>query len=140
MPGFFASPEMVEESLKNKDNPLFIRRLKEDLKDFEGKPIFTRRFPKTIKFHLSEAEKELYNEVSRYVIEQYNKALQLDKKRNIAFALMILQRRMASSTYALLKSLERRKNRLEKILKGEEKQKEVFFDYEEIEELEEKER
>ena len=53
---------------------------------------------------------------------------------------MILQRRMVSSTYALLKSLERRKNRLKKILKGEEKQKEVFFDYEEIEELEEKER
>ena len=47
IPGFFASPKMVEESLKNKDNPLFIRRLKEDLKDFEGKPIFTRRFPIT---------------------------------------------------------------------------------------------
>ena len=140
MPEFFASPEMVEESLKNKDNPLFIRRLKEDLKDFEGKPIFTRRFPKTIKFRLSVPEWELYRDVSHYVIEQYNKALQSDKKRNVAFALMILQRRMASSTYALLKSLERRKNRLEKILKGEEKQKEVFFDYEEIEELEEKER
>ena len=40
MPGFFASSQMVEESLKNRDNPLFIRRLKEDLKDFEGKPIF----------------------------------------------------------------------------------------------------
>ena len=140
VPGFFASPEMVEESLKNKDNPLFIRRLKEDLKDFEGKPIFTRRFPKTIKFHLSEAEKELYNEVSRYVIEQYNKALQSDKRRNVAFALMILQRRMASSTYALLKSLERRKDRLKRILRGEEKQKEISVDYEEIEDLEESER
>jgi len=140
MPGFFSSPEMVEESLKNRDNPLFIRRLKEDLKDFEGRPIFTRRFPKTIKFLLSEEEKDLYNEVSRYVIEQYNKALQSDKKRNVAFALVILQRRMASSTYALLKSLERRKDRLEKILNGEEKQKEIFVDYEEIDDLEEKER
>jgi len=63
MPEFFASPEMVEESLKNKDNPLFIRRLKEDLKDFEGKPIFTRRFPKTIKFRLSVPEWELYRDV-----------------------------------------------------------------------------
>mgnify|MGYP000026366135 CR=1 FL=1 len=148
MPGFFVSPEMVEESLKNKDNPLFIRRLKEDLKDFEGKPIFTRRFPITIKFYLSEAEKELYNEVSRYVIEQYNRALQSDKRRNVAFALMILQRRMASSTYALLKSLKRRKDKLEKILKGEEKQKDlsalaqvgISFEYEEIEDLEESER
>ncbi len=140
MPGFFASPEMVEESLKNKDNPLFIRRLKEDLKDFEGKPIFTRRFPKTIKFHLSESEKELYNEVSRYVIEQYNRALQSDKKRNVAFALMILQRRMASSTYALLKSLERRKNRLESILNGGRVQRETTVDFEELEDLEEHER
>ncbi|MEM4279231.1 MAG: DEAD/DEAH box helicase, partial [Archaeoglobaceae archaeon] len=114
IPGFFATQEMVQESLANKDNPLFIRRLKEDLKDFEGKPIFTRRFPKTIKFWLSEEEKELYNEVSRYVVEQYNKALQSEKKRNVAFALLILQRRMASSTFALLKSLERRKERLEK--------------------------
>jgi len=140
VPGFFASHEMVEESLKNKDNPLFIRRLKEDLKNFEGEPIFTRRFPKTIKFHLSEEERELYKEVSRYVIEQYNRALQSDKKRNIAFALMILQRRMASSTFALLRSLERRRDRLEKILKGEGKRKEIFVNYEEIDDLEESER
>lgn len=144
MPGFFATSSMVEESLRNKDNPLFIRRLKEDLKDFEGKPIFTRRFPITIKFLLSDPETELYNEVSRYVIDQYDKVLQSDNKRNIAFALMILQRRMASSTYALLKSLERRKERLEKILKGdeklEEKSKTIAIDYEELEDLEEEER
>jgi SNF2 family DNA or RNA helicase len=63
-PGFFATSEMVEESINNKDNPIFIRRLKEDLKDFEGKPIFTNRYPKTIKFRLSDQEKELYNELS----------------------------------------------------------------------------
>ncbi len=142
MPGFFATNEMLEESLKNKDNPLFIRRLKEDLRDFEGKPIFTRRFPKTIKFRLSENEKELYNEVSRYVFEQYNKALELDKKRNVAFALVILQRRFASSVYALWKSLERRREKLEKILKGQEELKDIpsFVDYEEFEDFEEKER
>jgi len=141
MPGFFATNQMVEESLKNKDNPLFIRRLKEDLKDFEGKPIFTRRFPKTIRFHLSDPEKELYNELSRYVIEQYNKALETDTKRNIAFALMILQRRMASSTYALMRSLERRKQRLEKIIKGEETlKKESPLSMDEIEDFEEEER
>ncbi len=141
VPGFFASYEMIEESLRNKDNPLFIRRLKEDLKDFNGRPIFTRRFPRTIKFRLSDKEKELYNEVSRYVITQYNKAIKNDKKRNVAFALIILQRRMASSTYALLKSLERRKKKLEKILKGEEKPKEYFeIDLETIEDLEERDR
>ncbi|GAB6163637.1 hypothetical protein JCM12298_27970 [Desulfothermus naphthae] len=53
---------------------------------------------------------------------------------------MILQRRMASSAYALLMSLERRKQRLEKILNGEEKTKDAllnFADYEEIEDVEE---
>lgn len=141
VPGFFASTKMVEESLKNRDNPLFIRRLKEDLRDFEGRPIFTRRFPITIKFHLSEKEKELYNEVSRYVIEQYNRALQSEKRRNVTFALMILQRRMASSTYALLRSLERRKERLEKILNGEEQEtKKISVDFEELEDMEESER
>jgi len=140
-PGFFATNDIVEESLRNKDNPLFIRRLKEDLKDFEGKPIFTRRFPQTTKFKLSNEEKELYNDVSRYVIEQYNRALKESKKRNVAFALVILQRRMASSTYALLKSLERRKERLEKFLKGDEKPKEYLdLDLETIEDLEERDR
>lgn len=136
MPGFFAKPEMVEESLRNKDNPLFIRRLKEDLRDFEGRPIFTRRFPKTIKFQHSEPERDLYNALSRYIVEQYNKAMEFDKRRNIAFALMILQRRMASSVYALLESLKRRKERLEKILRGEENQKKIIFSYEDIEDFE----
>ena len=140
VPGFFATPEMVEESLKNKDNPLFIRRLKEDLKDFEGRPIFTRRFPMTLKFNLSDEEIDLYNEVSKYVVHQYNRALRQDKKRNVAFALVILQRRMASSTYALLRSLERRKEKLEKILMGKEEPKELKIDFEELEDLEESER
>ena len=88
----------------------------------------------------SDIEKDLYNDVSRYVLEQYNKALTLNKKRNVAFALMILQRRMASSTYALLKSLQRRKKRLEKILSGDETPREISFDFDEIEDIEESER
>src|SRR4030042_1206289 len=120
-PGFFATNEMLQESIRNKDNPLFIRRVKEDLKDFEGKPLFLPRHVSTMSFNLgarSPQEKELYNQLSKYVNTQYNIALTKDKKRNVAFALVILQRRLASSTYALLKSLERRKNRLEELLKG----------------------
>ena len=141
VPGFFATQKLINESLEDKDNPLFIRRMKEDLKDFEGKPIFTNRYPKTIRFRLSELEKKLYNELSKYVISQYNKALQTDKRRNVAFALLILQRRMASSTYALLRSLERRKDRLEKLLKEPELMKEMsFIDIEEVDDYEEEKR
>jgi superfamily II DNA or RNA helicase len=141
-PGFFATSEMLEESIKNQDNPLFIRRMKEDLKDFEGKPLFLPRYVKTVGFRLSDEEKTLYNGVSRYVREQYNKALRTDKKRNVAFALVILQRRLASSTYAILRSLERRTKRLEDLVKGVERVAvgERPFDFEEVEDLNEQDR
>jgi Superfamily II DNA and RNA helicases len=56
---------------------------------------------------------------------------------------VILQRRLASSTYALLKSLERRKKRLEDMLKGaleRGKISEDTFDFETIEDMSEEER
>jgi superfamily II DNA or RNA helicase len=140
IPGFFATTEMIDESIKNRDNPLFIRRLKEDLRNFEGKPIFRRRFSRTIKFNLSDREKELYNEVSRYVIDEYDRSLKEEKQRNVMFALVILQRRMASSVYALRQSLERRKKRLEELLNGKEiPKKTTILDLETIEEGEEQE-
>ena len=118
-PGFFADSEMMNESIANRENPLFIRRLKEDLKDFEGKPLFLKRHVKTLAFDLgskSPAEKDLYNNLSKYVSEQYNKALSGLKKKNVAFALVILQRRFASSVYAVFRSLERRRKRLMELL------------------------
>ena len=120
-PGFFATTEMVAESIRLRENPLFIRRVKEDLRNFKGEPLFLPRHVETRSFELgteSPAEKELYNALSKYVNEQYNRALMKDKKRNVAFALVILQRRLASSTYALQRSLERRKKRLEELLEG----------------------
>ncbi|MCS7288933.1 MAG: helicase-related protein [Roseiflexus sp.] len=144
-PGFFASAELVDESIRQKDNPLFIRRVKEDLKDFEGRPLFLPRYVETVTFNLgveSHQEKDLYNALSRYVNEQYNRALQREKRRNVAFALVILQRRFASSTYALLRSLERRRDRLHDLLRGAEQQNRVGFGYDpdEVEDLSEDER
>lgn len=141
-PGFFATAEMLQESIRNQDNPLFIRRMKEDLKDFEGKPLFLPRYVRTVGFRLSTEEKDLYNDVSRYVTQQYNKALRADRRRNVAFALVILQRRLASSTYAILRSLERRRERLTDLLKGVEKpaEPEQAYDLEDVEEMSEEER
>lgn len=118
VPGFFRDYESLEDFLKNRDSALFIRRLKEDLRDFDGKPLFTKRYPITVKFKLSNRELELYYKLTHYVLKIYNKIGEdYPKRRNIAFALTILQRRMASSTYALLQSLRRRKRRLEELLK-----------------------
>ena len=117
IPGFFADPAMVNEARRNGDNPLFIRRIKEDLKDFDGKPIFTKRFTTTVKFDLNKEEIELYNDLSDYVRTQFNKALRNNKtKNNFTFALVLLQRRMASSIYSLLMSLERKKAKFEEMI------------------------
>ena len=110
-PGFFANTSMLSESIQNKDNPLFLRRLKEDLKNFEGAPIFPPRTVETINYYLSDDEKKLYNAVTEYVEKHFNKALEKEK-RNVTFALTILQRRLASSLCAIRKSLERRRDRL----------------------------
>ncbi|HHT9129589.1 MAG TPA: DEAD/DEAH box helicase, partial [Candidatus Brocadiaceae bacterium] len=145
-PGFFATNEMVENSIKNKDNPLFIRRIKEDLVSFEGKPLFLPRYVKTVTFNLginSKNEKVLYNALSKYVETQYNKALTKDKKRNVAFALVILQRRLASSTFALFRSLERRKKRLEELLAGVQERNKTpsdMFDFDIVEDMSEEDR
>ena len=144
-PGFFATSEMLDESITARDNPLFIRRVKEDLQDFDGKLLFLPREVQTLSFNLgvnSPPEMELYNQLSEYVNGQYNKALTKDKKNNVAFALVILQRRLASSTYALLESLKRRKVRLLELLEGAEERKRTGtdVDFETIEDLSEEER
>lgn len=136
---------MLRESITARDNPLFIRRVKEDLKDFEGRLLFLPRHVTTLSFNLgvdSPREKDLYNQLSAYINRQYNKALTKDKKNNVAFALVILQRRLASSTSALLKSLERRKARLQELLDGAEERKRTgnTVDFETIDDLSEEER
>jgi len=114
-PGMFANTELLLESVSSHDNPLFLRRLKEDLKDFEGRPLFPPRHVVTKAYRLNDDEKRLYNAVTSYVEKSYNRALSAEK-RNVAFALLILQRRMASSVRAVRRSLERRKERLEELL------------------------
>jgi len=115
-PGYFASTDLLAESIRSHDNPLFLRRLKEDLKGFDGSPLFPPRHVVTKTHRLNDEEKRLYNAVTEYVETSYNKALAAEK-RNVAFALLILQRRMASSVRAIRRSLERRRDRLEELLR-----------------------
>lgn len=114
-PGLFANTDLLFESVENHDNPLFLRRLKEDLQDYEKRPLFPPRHVSTKAYRLSDDEKRLYNAVTDYVEKSFNKALATEK-RNVAFALLILQRRLASSIRAVRRSLERRKARLEELL------------------------
>ena len=106
----------INESLREKSNPFIIRRLKENLKNFDGTPIFPKRTTKTIQFELKEEELDLYDAVTEYVREYFNKALN-NGSQSTAFAMMLLQRRLSSSIDAIYLSLKRRYRRLIKLYK-----------------------
>lgn len=98
---------------------LMRRMVKEDLLTFEGKPLFPERKAYTVEYELSPAERDLYEQVTNYVRTEMGRAERIaqagDKKRgnNVGFALTVLQRRLASSPEAILRSLERRQQRLD---------------------------
>ena len=95
------------------------RLVKEDLLTFEGKPLFPERRAYAVNYNLSPSEMELYELVTDYVSDGFNRAERLkgNKKTSVGFAMTILQRRLASSPKAIYKSLERRTERLQKILR-----------------------
>ena len=128
-PGFFAKKELLQESVERQENPLFIRRLKEDMKTFSGEPLFPPRHVKTTTFRLTDEEMRLYNEVTSYIKNYYDQA---KEKRHIAFAMVILQRRLTSSVHAILSSLERRQQKLQEYLTYPEKIREREKEYREI--------
>ncbi len=95
------------------------RMVKEDLYRFDGHRLFPERRAYTVSYPLSPAEDRLYDTVTDYVRQEFNRADQLDDKRRggtVGFALTILQRRLASSPAAIYQSLQRRRERLEKRL------------------------
>src|SRR5215218_8067446 len=99
---------------------LMRRMVKERLLKFDGTPLFPERIAYTVPYKLSDSEARLYAEVTDYVREEFNRAeaLQNDKRAGtVGFALTILQRRLASSPEAILQSLHRRRERLQKRLR-----------------------
>ncbi len=99
-----------------------MRRLtKEELLRFDGTPLFPERIARTVQYKLSQSEMDLYNDVTTYVQEEMERVERFVNRDNrhkyvVGFALQLLQRRLASSPYAIYKSLKRRHERLEKQL------------------------
>jgi len=109
----FDSPQGFNVALHNKEMPLFIRRIKEEMMDFKGHRLFMDRFVRTATFRLSPAEAELYEAVTDYVEKQSELAARKGERgRLLGFTLALLQRRLASSSRAIRRSLERRQKRL----------------------------
>lgn len=98
---------------------LIRRMVKEQMVKFDGTPLFPERKAYTVNYTLSDLEAALYESVTHYVKTEMGKADALDGKRksSVGFALTALQRRLASSPEAILQSLKRRKERLERRLR-----------------------
>ena len=98
---------------------LMRRMVKEELVTFDGRPLFPERRASTVPYPLSGLERELYEAVTDYVRQEWNRADELrnagqqQRGNTVGFALTVLQRRLASSPEAILRSLERRRARLE---------------------------
>jgi len=104
-----------ERQISGARNRFFLRRLKEEMVDWEGNPLFKNRYTKTMGYQLTPEEIDLYKRVTRYVNSK-RKIAKAKKNRNVELTLLVMQRRLASSLYAITRTLERRMDALIEVL------------------------
>ena len=112
----YVNGKILAEASAHNENRIMIRRLKEDMKKFDGSPCFPPRHVLTLAYRLSPDELKLYEAVTEYVQDNFQRAEQAEN-RNVGLALTVLQRRLASSVAAIRLSLERRLKRLRDLRK-----------------------
>jgi len=96
----------------------FIRRTKEEMVNMDGSPLYPDRISNTFSYTLTQgalSEQTLYDETTDYLRFVYNKAKLLNREA-ARLAMSVFQRRLASSTFALLRSLERRMEKLDMLI------------------------
>jgi SNF2 family DNA or RNA helicase len=115
----FATEETASSRVKEYEkgglNKFFIRRLKEDMKDWNGQPLFKNRFTKTVAYDLTPEEKHLYDEVTAYLTRHKEDAAQA-RNIHVSLALTVMQRRLVSSIYAIRRTLSHRMNALQGVV------------------------
>jgi SNF2 family DNA or RNA helicase len=115
----FASDGLVTNRInevgKTGVNKFFIRRLKEEMRDWAGKPLFKDRHTKTTLYQLTPEEKRLYDSVTDYLTTRREEAT-TQNNIHVSLALMVMQRRLTSSIYAIKKTLTNRYNALKGLL------------------------
>ena len=99
--------ERVRELSHDGCNKFFIRRLKEDMKDWDGKPLYKDRYTKTVSYNLTYEEKHLYDAVTEYLTVRKEQAAEA-KNIHVSLALQVMQRRLVSSIYAIRNTLRKR--------------------------------
>lgn len=86
---------------------LMIRRLKDEMYEADGTRMFPEKNIEALGVDMSPAERRLYDDVTEYIREYYDLAHQTDNK-TAGFTMVIYQKRLVSSIYAIQKSLENR--------------------------------
>ena len=121
----YADVKSIEEAMAKRRAPFYLRRTKEAMVYFPERqesgewatmPVFTKRIPRTADFNIEGDELKLYKAVTDFVKKQSSRAAaQGDDRRAhaIGFLMSMYQRRLASSTRSMKKSLENRARRLE---------------------------
>jgi len=120
----YGSIQSLEQAMREQEAPFYLRRIKEALVTFpepdsgEVRKLFTKREVRTAAFDLDGEELDFCDELTRYVEDQSIRAAADNsaRARAVGFTMAMLQRRMASSVYAVRRSLERMRTRREKIL------------------------
>ncbi len=118
-PEVLATPEAFNEYPADHRQAHFIRRTKEEMVHLNGKPLYPRRISDTLGYDLTQgpiSEQTLYDETTDYMRHVYNRAKLLNRSA-ARLAMSVLQRRLASSTYALLRSFERRIDKLTDLIR-----------------------
>jgi superfamily II DNA or RNA helicase len=120
----YGNVKSLEEAMRRNYAPFYLRRTKEALVSFpdpetgQVKKLFTKRDVHTASFDLDGDEYDFYDALTRYVEDQSIKAAQEDSPRSraLTFTMAMLQRRFASSIYAVHRSLERMRDKRKKIV------------------------
>jgi len=112
----YVNGQILAEASARDENRIMVRRLKEDMRKFDGSPCFPPRHVQTLPYKLSPDELKLYDAVTEYVQQNFQRA-EAAENRNVGLALTVLQRRLASSFAAIRLSLERRRKRLKDLQK-----------------------
>ena len=106
-----STPDTLPSLSPEKRSRYFLRRLKEEMVNYQGQPIYMPRLCQTISFKLTPDEQHFYDASSEYLRWSYKTSKSINKNA-AAMVVAVLQRRLASSTYALLESLRRRRSRI----------------------------
>ena len=93
----------------------FLRRTKEEMVSYEGESLYAKRLSQTFQYKLSPSERRLYDDTTEYIQEHYNQAQMLNRSA-ARLAMSVFQRRLASSSYALLRSFQRRAEKLDTLI------------------------